>query len=212
MKYFNSSNIDDLEKLYRINLINSVSGYKSANLIGTASKKGLLNVAIFSSVTHYGSNPPILGFVMRPASVPRHTYENLKETGFYTINHIHNDIVRNAHHTSARYNRDTSEFEKTNLQPEFKDEFIAPYVKDCPVQIGMRFIEEHHIKVNNTILILGQIEHLYIKENLLKQDGFVSLSEGNIVSINGLDCYNKSEPLERLKYAKPNQEVEKYGS
>ena len=83
------TDIDAMEKLYRINLINSCSGYKSANLIATQSSDGFTNVAVFSSVTHLGSNPPLLGFVTRPAFVPRNTYENIKETGIYTINHIH---------------------------------------------------------------------------------------------------------------------------
>lgn len=207
MKHFDHSHINALEKLYRINLINSISGFKSANLISTISKNSEMNVAIFSSVTHYGSNPPILGVVMRPASVPRHTYENILETGYYTINHIYSDIIKDAHHTSARYDRSISEFEKTNLKSEFKNNFTAPFVKDCPIQIGMKFIEQHHIKVNNTILVLGEIQQLYIKDELLKDDGFVSLSEGNIVTINGLDSYQKTSPLNRLKYAKPNQEV-----
>ncbi|MEM6687604.1 MAG: flavin oxidoreductase, partial [Bacteroidota bacterium] len=46
------TDIDTMEKLYRINLINSCSGYKSANLIGTKSTDGFTNVAVFSSVTH----------------------------------------------------------------------------------------------------------------------------------------------------------------
>ena len=78
--HLNQEQIEELEKIYRINLINSCSGYKSANLIGTVSKKGEENLAIFSSITHLGSNPPLLGFFLRPTEiVPRHTYLNIKE-------------------------------------------------------------------------------------------------------------------------------------
>ena len=58
------------------------------NLIATKSNDGFPNVAVFSSVTHLGSNPPLLGFITRPAFVPRNTYENIRKTGIYTINHI----------------------------------------------------------------------------------------------------------------------------
>ena len=51
-------NILQFEKLYRTNLFNSLSGFKSANLIGTISKEGKTNLAIFSSVIHVGANPP----------------------------------------------------------------------------------------------------------------------------------------------------------
>ena len=64
MVHYSQEDITKMQNLYRINLINSCSGFKSANLIGTASKNGEENVAVFSSVTHIGSNPPLLGFVL----------------------------------------------------------------------------------------------------------------------------------------------------
>ena len=77
--HYTRENINTLDKITRINLINSCSGYKSANLIGSISKEGVPNVAVFSSVTHLGSNPPTLGFILRPTTVPRDTYKNIKE-------------------------------------------------------------------------------------------------------------------------------------
>ncbi|HIC33010.1 MAG TPA: flavin oxidoreductase, partial [Flavobacteriaceae bacterium] len=44
MKHFSKKHIDEMHHLYRINLINSVSGFKSANLIGTKSKDNIENV------------------------------------------------------------------------------------------------------------------------------------------------------------------------
>ena len=66
--HFNEEEIEDLEKIYRVNLINSCSGYKAANLIGTVSENNN-NLAIFSSLVHLGSNPPLLGFFLRPTAV-----------------------------------------------------------------------------------------------------------------------------------------------
>ena len=61
---FSKEDIQNLSYLKKINLINSVTGYKPANLIGTKSADNISNLAIFSSVTHYGSAPPIFGFVL----------------------------------------------------------------------------------------------------------------------------------------------------
>ena len=83
MLEFTSDDFENMDHLYRINLINSCSGYKSANLIGTKSSKGNENVAVFSSVTHMGSHPPLLGVFFRPTTVPRNTYENIKATGSF---------------------------------------------------------------------------------------------------------------------------------
>jgi flavin reductase (DIM6/NTAB) family NADH-FMN oxidoreductase RutF len=203
MKYFSKQNIKELNHLFKINLINSCSGFKSANLIGTQDHLGKTNVAVFSSVIHMGSEPPVFGVLFRPTSVPRNTYENIKQTGFYTINHIHEAIIEDAHHTSAKYSKEQSEFDVTTLEKEFKNKFNAPFVKDCPIQIGLKYLEEYYIKANDTILVVGEIQALYIDDKLLLDDGFIDLSTGKVVAINGLDGYVKTNLIDRLNYQRP---------
>jgi flavin reductase (DIM6/NTAB) family NADH-FMN oxidoreductase RutF len=203
MTYISNEQLDNFHHLYRINLINSCSGYKSANLLGTKSSKGIENVAVFSSVTHIGSNPPMLGFFCRPTTVLRNTYENIKATGYYTINHIHNSILEDAHHTSAKYDAGISEFDKTKLTSEYKNEFRAPFVKDAPIQLAMEFIEEYHIKANDTILVIGKIIGLHINDDLLENDGFINLSKAQVATINGLDGYAVPELKTRFDYQRP---------
>ena len=48
MKHFTKKQINEMDKIYRLNLINSCTGYKSSNLIATISDEGINNVAIFS--------------------------------------------------------------------------------------------------------------------------------------------------------------------
>ena len=120
MHHFNSSDFKNFSKVYRLNLINSVTGYKSANLIGSQSLDGKENLAIFSSVIHLGSNPALIGFILRPTTVPRHTYSNIKSTGIFTLNAVTKKVISDAHHTSAKYPDFISEFDKTNFEVEKK--------------------------------------------------------------------------------------------
>lgn len=203
MNYFNTKNINSLEHLYKINLINSCAGYKSANLIATKSANHKTNVAIFSSITHIGSSPPLLGFFLRPTTVLRNTYENILETGYFTINHIHQKILKDAHHTSAKYDSNISEFDVTGLKTDYKDNFYAPFVKNCPVQLSMKYVEEYEIKANKTKLIIGEIQGLYVEKRLLETDGFINLSKGDIATINGLDGYAIPNLKERFEYQRP---------
>ena len=203
MAVFNLEDINNMHHLYRINLINSCSGYKSANLIGTKDIHNVSNLAIFSSVTHLGSNPGLLGFFLRPTSVVRNTYDNIKTTNKFTINHIHHAIIEDAHHTSAKYDVAISEFDVTDLEEEYKDGFLAPFVKDCPVQLAMSYVEEYHIKANNTILLVGKIETLYVPDEILDKDGFLNLSKANIAAISGLDGYAIPKLKKRLEYQRP---------
>ncbi|WP_420551658.1 flavin reductase family protein [Tenacibaculum aiptasiae] len=183
--------------------MNSISGYKSANLIGTKSQEGITNVAVFSSVVHYGSNPPILGFVLRPTTVVRNTYNNIKETGIYTINAISEGMIEEAHHTSAKYSAEISEFDKTNLTSEYKNNFDAPFVAESPLQLGMKYLEEYHIKANDTVLVLGEVTDLYFEDTMLSEDGFLNLSKENVAAINGLDTYMVAKEFKRLSYQRP---------
>jgi flavin reductase (DIM6/NTAB) family NADH-FMN oxidoreductase RutF len=203
--HFTRDQINDLEKIKKINLINSCSGYKSANLIGTISKEGITNVAVFSSVTHLGSNPPTLGFILRPTTVPRDTYKNILESGVFTINHIFEDIIEDAHHTSAKYEEAISEFDITALEDEYHNDCIAPFVKGSPVQMEMKFIEEYHIKSNNVIHIISEIKNLYVKDDILNDDGFLDLAKGKVAAINGLDAYAIANGNTRFNYQRPKK-------
>ena len=203
--HYTRDQINNLEKIKKINLINSCSGYKSANLIGTISKEGITNVAVFSSVTHLGSNPPTLGFILRPTTVPRDTYKNILESGIFTINHIFEDIIEDAHHTSAKYEEAISEFDITTLEDEYHNGCIAPFVKGSPVQMEMKFIEEYHIKSNNVIHIIAEIKNLYVKDDILKEDGFLDLAKGKVAAINGLDAYAIADNNTRFNYQRPKK-------
>ena len=204
MIHLKRQDFEKLDHIYRINLINSCSGFKSANLIGTKSNSGHTNLAIFSSVTHLGSNPPLLSVIFRPVSdVPRNTYENIKETGQFTVNHIHEPIIEKAHHTSAKYSKYISEFTVSNLQEEYKNNWHAPFVKGSPVQMALTYCEEYLIKSNNCIQLIGEIKDLYVQDNLLENDGFINLSKGKITAINGLDSYNVPKLKIRLPYQRP---------
>ena len=138
--HLTKTDLESIDKIKRLNIINSISGIKPANLIGTASSRGESNLAIFSSVVHLGSNPGLIGFVMRPENeVPRHTLENIFESGFYTINHIHSSFVEQAHYTSAKFEKNESEFEKCGFTEEYLFDFNAPFVKESKLKIGLKF-------------------------------------------------------------------------
>lgn len=204
MKHFTRTDIDELARIPRANLINSISGYKPANLIGTVSRSGNTNLAIFSSVVHLGADPPLLGFVQRPASgVDRHTCQNIRETGVYTINHVNTDIVEQAHYTSAKFDRDVSEFEACGLTEEYLAGFAAPFVKESRVKIGLRLVDEMPIERNGTIFIIGEVEHIFLPDEIISEEGNVDLNAVETACISGLDTYHSVRQVARLPYARP---------
>ena len=206
MIHYSRTDIDQMDKIFRLNLINSCTGFKSANLLGTKSLNGVSNVAVFSSITHLGSNPPLIGFILRPTSVPRDTYRNIKDTGVFTVNHIYSDIIEDAHHTSAKYPDEVSEFTKTDLEEEFLGDFPAPFVKGAKIRLGCRFLNAYEIKENDTLLLVSAIEHVFIADqDIQQQDGWLKLKNANTVAINGLDGYATTSLLDRYAYARPKK-------
>jgi len=205
-KHFSLHEIMSLESRYRASLINSLGGFKSVCLIGTNNKQQQTNLAIFNSFVHIGANPPLIGFVVRPDSVDRHTLENILETNFYTINHITKSSYKKAHQTSARYPKEVSEFTASGLTEHYEANFFAPFVKESLIKIGVEFKEKVDFKINGTIFIIGEIKHLYFPEDILNNDGFLDLEKAGTITCSGLDSYHTTQKLARLSYAKPNTE------
>lgn len=208
MKEITAKEIQAFKKVYRLNLINSITGFKSANLIGTKpNEKGISNLAIFSSVIHLGSNPPLLGFMLRPTSGDNNTFGNLKESGCFTVNHVPKTHLKKAHQSSAKYEPGISEFEKSGLSEVYKNEFPAPFVGESQIQLACRYRNNYFIEENDCRLIVGEIERIFLPEKTLKADGFVDLQKAGSVTINGADAYAETNLIERLSYARPDVEL-----
>lgn len=200
----NQQDLKGMDQRGRVKLINSVVGYKSANLIGTVDSKGQENLSIVSSVIHLGSSPALIGFISRPHSVERHTLENIITGGYYTINAVSADIAQQAHQTSARYDKRQSEFDMVGLTAEYDDDFPAPFVLQSPLKMGMKLVERITIATNQTELVIGEIDRIWLAKKAVMPDGYVDVESLQLVTISGLDSYHTTERLHRLSYAKPD--------
>lgn len=199
------NNIRDLDRKYKINLINSITGIKPANLIGTSSKDKQDNLAIFSSVVHLGSYPAQIGMISRPHfDNPKDTYTNILETGYYTINHISKSFIKKAHYTSAKLEKTISEFDEMKLTREFIKDFKAPFVKESFVKTGMRYLESIPLP-NKCILIIGEIVLIDVADELINEKGQLELDKYNAVGIGGLNNYYALEKIANFPYVRLNE-------
>jgi flavin reductase (DIM6/NTAB) family NADH-FMN oxidoreductase RutF len=194
--------IEKLDRISRLNLINSCMGYKSANLIASISNEGATNVAIFSSVTHLGSDPALLGFILRPTTVPRHTYANIKAYGYFSVNAVTEELMAAAHQSSANYPVEHSEFDATDLEAVYHAGCPVPFVKGSPIKLLCKFVNEYPILENGCIHVIASIESIFYEEELLSPDYWFQLDKGDIMAINGLDGYALPKLIERFPYAR----------
>ena len=201
--YLSESSIEKMPHVKRLNIINSVSGIKPGNLIGTKDKNDQTNLAIISSVVHLGSNPPYLGFILRPdQNVRRHTHENISENKVFTINHIPSDFIERAHYTSAKFDKNISEFQKCGFTEEYYEDFTAPFVKESKLKMGLIHEESVPIKSSNTLMIIGRILHLIIPDTSLSEEGYIDLGVADSVGISGLNAYYTLKKVGEFPYAR----------
>ncbi len=202
---FDSQKISELPDRYRVHLINSLSGFKSVNLVGTIDNKSRTNLSMVSSFFHLGANPALIGFIIRPDLARRDTLENLRDNGLFTINHVHQEILVEGHHTSARFPPEVSEFDACELDVEYRDQFLAPFIAKSRVKMAAQLVREVKIEENGAHLMIAKIVRIYVPKTCLEEDGHLDLNKAGSVCASGLDTYSEATLIGRLEYAKPHK-------
>jgi flavin reductase (DIM6/NTAB) family NADH-FMN oxidoreductase RutF len=210
MQQFTPAEWQSWERFYRANFINSLTGFKSASLIGTINAQGVPNLGIFSSIVHIGSDPALIGFINRPIAAAPHTLANIKANGFYTVNHIQSSFLAQAHQTSAKYPDEVNEFTEVGLTEAYLEGVKVPFVKESPIKYLLSLKEIVPIALNATFLVIGQLEKVLMDPALQPtSDGFLHLDQAGSICSNGLDAYYHTELIDRYDYAKPGIPVQK---
>ena len=210
MQQFTPAEWQSWERFYRANFINSLTGFKSASLIGTINAQGVPNLGMFSSIVHIGSDPALIGYINRPVAAAPHTLANIKANGFYTVNHIQASFVDKAHQTSAKYPDEVNEFKEVGLTEAYIDGVNVPFVKESQIKYLLSLKEIVPILLNDTFLVIGQLEQVLIDPSLQPtSDGFLHLDQAGSICSNGLDAYYKTELMDRYDYAKPGIPLQK---
>ena len=195
--------IEGLERFFRANLINSVTGFKSLCLLGSRDAAGRENLAVFTQVIHIGADPPMLGILFRPVIDGMHSLANIRETGWFTLNHVLDGEAQDAHWTSARW--EVSEFQVTGFDPEYLPQIPAPFVKGSRVRMALQPVREILIEENGTTLLLAEIQYLEVPDYALSEDGFADLLIAGSLAGTGLDGYASVSGLKRFSYARPKE-------
>jgi flavin reductase (DIM6/NTAB) family NADH-FMN oxidoreductase RutF len=203
--YFNKFDLETQDRFYRGNLINCLSGTKPAVLIGTANAEGMSNLALFSNIFHLGANPALLAFVQRPVGTNGDTFRNIEATQEYTFNFVHEAIVTAAHGTSAKVPAELSEFAEYGFTENYLADFRAPFVEECPIQIGLRLVDVMPVPLNDTKIVIGSVEHIMLPDELIQEDGNLKIDAFSMMSILGLENYYKPQFVQHQGYAKWGQ-------
>lgn len=207
---YSKQDFETFEKRFQTTFFNSLSGFKSLNLVGSCDAQGSTNLTLVNSVFHVGANPPLIGLVFRPNSVPRHGLENILETESFTLNHVSKAMLERAHQSSARYDRNVSEFDACEFNREY-GAIKAPYVQESQVKIGLKLAEVLPVELNATTIIISEIQEVILPNSAVGDDGYVDLEKLGSLTCAGLDAYFQPQFLKRLSYPKVDRPVQALG-
>lgn len=198
---YSAPDFQKMDSRNRVNLFQSITGPKPAHLIGTTNGEGLHNLAIFSSVSHLGSNPPFFGFISRPETVRRDTLNNIRKSGDFTINSVTKEILESAHQTSGKYPADQCEFEASGLKPHFLEGIESPAVAQSPIRLYMSLQQITPLEMNGTLLVIGKVENVELEDELLAEKGHVDfVQKGMGLSVAGAGSYFSGSFFKELPY------------
>jgi flavin reductase (DIM6/NTAB) family NADH-FMN oxidoreductase RutF len=189
---------DRMDDKERVRLFSSLLGARQAVLVGTANAEGQPNLAIFASMQHFGSRPPLLGLMFRPHTVERHTLENVLATGEFTIGLVHEGIFRQAHETSRRVPRDVSEFAHVGLTPMPSLKVKPPKVLECRLRLELQLVETYHVRYNSTTLVIGEVVHMDIPKEAMDKDGSIKHDAVGTMGCVGNEGYFRVPSVEKL--------------
>lgn len=209
MEFIAVDQIEGWDSIYRRTLMNAIAGPRSLFLMGTTHPNGTLNLGLFFNLVHVGANPPLLGVLFRPLTVPRHSYSNLIRNKECTLNLVSEGMVPLAHQASAPFPEEVSEFDAVGLSPNFYGEFLSPAVAESPLQLGLRPIEEHLIQANSTLLVVLKLEWMRLNKKFVSDEGFLRLEQMQAAVSNGLDGYAGLARSQRFAYAKVGEPLRK---
>ena len=199
--------LHSLDKRQRVAFVNSLPGFKPVVLVGTVNESGRTNLCVINSCFHVGADPALMGMIIRPSpeGTERHTLENILATEMFSVNAVTRDMAQRAHHTSAKFTRDQSEFEACGFAKQWHEGIKAPFVSESPLQVGLKLAEHRPLTINGTHLVIGSIEQIHLSDHARRQDGTLDLQGMDIVAGVGLDAYHTVNTGQRFSYAKPNK-------
>lgn len=197
MKHIDLNHWEQLEKDFRAALVNSIYGTKPVFLVGTQNTQGSKNLGLFSQVFHIGASPPSLGMVVRQETVKRDTLDNIRASGYFTLNQVTSPWVEEAHFCSCRLPAEADEFDYTEFEAAYH-KLPAPYVRQSPIKVGARLLSEQKLAPNDSVLLTAEVVEVIVEENLLDKSGHIRSMDGDTLGVQGLSYYVTSVPAANM--------------
>lgn len=121
-------------------------------MVSCADRAGNDNILTIAWTGTICSNPPMLSISVRKE---RHSYPMIHETGEFVVNLTTEDLVFATDYCGVKSGRDVDKWKEMNLTRESGEVVKAPMIKESPVNIECRVIEEKDL--GSHVMFLAEV-------------------------------------------------------
>ena len=170
----------DLQKLAsrdRYKLLTGIVVPRPIAWVTTLNENGVVNAAPFSYFNMMGSDPPIVAFgpAWRPDGSPKDTPHNIRLNGEFVINLVDENLAMQMNISAADFPPGQSEIEAAKLELAPSVRVGVPRIAASPAQLECR--EHCTIEIGKTRVVLGEVLHLRIRDDLVDARRFYVAGE-----------------------------------
>ncbi|KRF08773.1 flavin reductase [Arthrobacter sp. Soil782] len=133
--------------------------------VASRSENGVDNLAPHSFFTVASTDPPIIQFT---SVGEKDSLRNIRASGEFTVNFTPENLFERVNATGTAFEPEVSEFDAAGLQREASTLISTPRVYESPVALECRL--HSLIAVGNCTLILGEVVHAAVSEQVLDGD------------------------------------------
>ncbi len=149
-------------------------------LISTATPGGRRNLAPFSFFNALSSDPPYVAVSISkhiPDGRPKDTLRNILDTGEFVANLVSEDIVKAQDECAHEFAPEVDEFQVSGLTPAPSMRVGPPSVLESRVNLECRLFQAIPLPKSSYTLVLGEVIHMRVAEEVMEQSGRVNLAK-----------------------------------
>lgn len=164
--------LSSLSPRNRYKLLSSVIMPRPIAWVTTVDREGRVNAAPYSFFNMMGGNPPVVVFGPgnRPTGSPKDTAANIRFNRSFVVNMVDEALADQMNLTATDFPEDMSEVEVVGLTTVPSVAIPVPRIAESPAQMECR--EVTTLQIGHTRLVVGEVLHLHIREDLVDSERY----------------------------------------
>lgn len=120
-------------------------------------KRNIITIGMFG---FFSGNPSLVGVGVAPA---RFSYDLIRKSREYVVNVVDEKLLEAVRICGQNSGRDCDKFSLAKLTPERGVKVSAPYIKESPVNIECKVVQE--IETGDHVWFIGEVQATHVDEN-----------------------------------------------